>query len=69
MFYVGDNVMVKLIVTDDCIGCSACVSHSPGLFEMSGAKAVPTKPELEENELDNAKQTVDICPVDAIKIE
>ena len=61
--------MVKLIVTDECIGCSACVSHSPGLFEMSGAKAVPTKTELAEDEVADAKQTVDICPVDAIKVE
>ena len=57
-----------LEVTDECIGCSACVSMAPELFEMKGDVAVPKKTELSSEEEQKAKETVGICPVDAIKI-
>ncbi len=61
--------MAKLSVTEECIGCSACVGNSPELFEMSGDKAVPKKTDLTPEEETAAKQTAGICPVDAIKVE
>ena len=61
--------MANLKVTDECIGCSACVSNSPNLFEMDDAKAVPKKTELTDADIEEANQNVSLCPVDAIKIE
>ena len=61
--------MATLKVTDECIGCSACVSNSPELFKMNDGKAAPVKAELSPEEETKAKQTEGICPVDAIKVE
>ena len=62
----GDNMGLK--ITDECIGCSACVSAAPGLFEMKGDVAVPKKTDLSDEELQKAKDTAGVCPVDAIKV-
>ena len=61
--------MATLKVTDECIGCSACVNNSPELFKMENSKAVPLKDQLSPEEETKAKQTEGICPVDAIKVE
>ncbi|MFW6231118.1 MAG: ferredoxin [Nanoarchaeota archaeon] len=60
--------MASLEVTSACIGCSACVSAAPDLFEMDGMKAVPKKTDLSGDEVQQAKDTAGICPVDAIKV-
>ncbi|MFB6088406.1 MAG: ferredoxin [Candidatus Aenigmatarchaeota archaeon] len=53
---------------DACIGCGACVSVCPDVFEMrdDGKSHVKNTDDCEGDEL---KQAVDICPVDAIKLE
>ncbi|MFP4118040.1 MAG: ferredoxin [Candidatus Woesearchaeota archaeon] len=59
---------MTLKITEECIGCSACVSSAPELFEMKGDVAVPKKTELTPEEEQKAKDTAEICPVDAIKV-
>jgi len=60
--------MVKITVDKDaCIGCGACTAQCPEMFKMVDDKAVPIKSEVEDAGC--AKEGVDICPVDAIKVE
>ncbi|MBD3249436.1 ferredoxin [Candidatus Woesearchaeota archaeon] len=56
----------KIKVTDECIGCGACVSACDN-FELEDGKAYPKKKEVEEKGCN--QEAADICPVDAIKIE
>lgn len=53
---------------DACIGCGACVSVCPNVFEMGddGKSHVKDPDGADEDDL---QQAVDICPVDAIKLE
>lgn len=61
-----------------CIGCGACVSVCPIIFEMSEDRLANLKNskeingffELEtDNTIDCAKEAVDVCPINIIKIE
>ena len=52
--------------SETCIGCGACTASSPDLFEMKDdGKAYP---KVTESDDDSAKDAVDICPVNSIKI-
>ncbi|MBA7694019.1 Ferredoxin [subsurface metagenome] len=46
-----------------CIGCGACVSSCPEIFEMKDGKA---KVKSQKN-VPCVKKAIDSCPVDAIK--
>lgn len=68
--------MGKYRITFDkktCIGSGACASVCPEnweLVEKNGVfKARPKKLDISEEELMSNQEAVDICPVDAIKIE
>ncbi|MCK4634870.1 MAG: ferredoxin [Candidatus Aenigmarchaeota archaeon] len=52
---------------EKCIGCGACVSVCPDVFEMSddGKSEVKKK----ECDLDCCKEAKDVCPVDAISLD
>ncbi len=55
-----------------CIGCGACCTSTTNIEmkEVNGdMKAVPKRAEIEENEVSEHQEAVDICPVDAIKLE
>lgn len=70
---------MKIILDrEKCIGCGSCVALCPKFFEMDeGGKA-----HLKKGELDNktkeetlevskpecAEETIDVCPVECIKI-
>ena len=61
---------MKIKVTDDCIGCGACVAVSPDLFELNTdtmKSVVKKQPDASEEE--SAKQAKDACPVNAILLE
>jgi ferredoxin len=60
----------KVEVTDECIGCQACVSSAEELFEMNGdgSKAVPKKKVIDEGDLEKAEEAKEICPTEAIKV-
>lgn len=51
-------------ITDECIGCGACVSIAEEVFEMKGDKAIVKKQKIDAK----VKEAIDACPVDAIKI-
>lgn len=54
--------------SDVCIGCGACVSVAPDVFEIGDdGKAHVKDPEGADEE--EVKQAADVCPVDAIKLE
>lgn len=61
----------KLKVTEDCIGCGACINVADELFEMDNKtnKSKPKKKTITDKELGKAKEAKEICPVDAIKVE
>ncbi|MEK9170028.1 MAG: ferredoxin [Patescibacteria group bacterium] len=63
---------------DKCIGCGACASVCPEIFEMSGKDGLAVLKnsqekngvfELEIEELRCAKEAADVCPIRIIKIE
>ena len=61
----------------NCNGCSLCVAVCPSMFEMSedqlanlkGATEVKGIFELETNDIECVKDTVDLCEAKVIKIE
>jgi len=60
------------IDAETCIGCGACATSTTNIEmkEVDGSmKAVFKRTEIEDSELDEHKEAVDVCPVDAIKIE
>ena len=61
--------MTVKVDADLCIGCQACVDACEAVFEMEGDKAIvkvnPVPAEAEEC----AKESVELCPVDAIILE
>lgn len=64
--------MPKIIVDQEtCIGCGACVAVASELFELDENGKAQTKKigELDDEELKQAKEGVDTCPVQAIKVE
>jgi len=61
----GDDKM-KLKVNENCIGCGACASICPDVFEVEDGQAkvvAPITDEVKEDAI-NAKEG---CPVDAIE--
>ena len=56
--------MVK-VNEDVCIGCGACASVCPDVFEMSDDGKAQVKSGADEK-ADCVKQAIDDCPVDAI---
>lgn len=52
---------------DTCIGCGACVSLCPEIFELKGGKSSVKKENPDDEEC--AEEAADACPVDAITAE
>ncbi len=50
-----------------CIGCGACVSLCPQIFELKEGKSHVKEEEPEDE--DCAEKAVDSCPVNAITVE
>lgn len=64
--------MAKIIIDQDaCIGCGACVAVAPGLFELNEENKAQARKTgaLTKEELKKAKEGVETCPVQAIKLE
>ena len=64
--------MAKLTLDKEtCIGCGACMAVASELFEMDydEGKAKLLKTELDDADLQKAKDSVETCPVQCIKLE
>jgi len=61
----------KVRVTEDCIGCQACVATCEENFAMDDNtnKAYPKKKIITDKELEKNNEAKEVCPVEAIKIE
>jgi len=55
----------KIEIVDGCIGCGACVSTCPKLFDVEGTAQV--QEEFVEDPT-CAKEAAEVCPVGVIKI-
>jgi len=51
---------------EKCIGCGACVSICPNVFELKNGKAQAKVKETKET---CAKEAADSCPVQAISVK
>ena len=51
-----------------CIGCGLCTSVAEDVFEMDGMKAVVKKGVDLEKNTKQVKESVEACPVAAIKV-
>jgi ferredoxin len=53
-----------------CVGCGMCAQQNPEYFEFTeeGLSSV-IKEEVEAKDLDSIKDSVELCPTDAISIE
>ncbi len=58
--------IIKYNVSEECIGCQACIDVAKDNFDMNGKKAyLKIQPQSDE-EIKNCDAALDICPVDAI---
>ena len=60
---------MKVKVTEECIGCGACVAIAPEVFEMNSEtmKSI-VKKQPSKDEEQKTKDAANACPVNAIKI-
>ena len=56
-------------VSDECIGCHACVEVAQDNFKISDKKAFVKKQPENQKEEQECRQAMEICPVGAIKTE
>ena len=57
---------------EGCIGCELCSNVAPNIFKRDGGdenKVDLKKSEVGDDELADAKNAEDLCPVDVIKVE
>ncbi len=62
---------MKVSVSEECIGCGACVAVAPDIFElnMETMKSHVKKQPRGSEEEELAKQASEACPVGAIKLK
>jgi ferredoxin len=60
--------MKAVVDKDTCIGCGLCAQVAPDIYEMEGDKAVAKVDEISEDQVEDAKNGADQCPVDAIEV-
>lgn len=64
--------MKILIDQEKCLGCGSCTAICPDLFELGDDNKAHSKESKSEDKKDNInclQEAIDICPVEAIKIE
>ena len=62
------NAEGKFYVDDQCIACDACVFEAPDFFAMNDddGHAYVIKQPSNDQELQNCKEALEACPVEAI---
>ncbi|HAX72757.1 MAG TPA: ferredoxin [Firmicutes bacterium] len=61
--------MKTIVDRDVCIGCGACVSIAPEIYEIDDEGiSVPIVDQIKAEILSLAEEARDCCPVDAISI-
>jgi ferredoxin len=60
--------MKAIVDPHKCIGCTACATECPAVFSMVDDRAVAISGVIPPDELKKARDAVEICPADAIKI-
>lgn len=57
------------INTELCIGCENCVYQVPGVFDMEDELAIVIEADISDGLEDKVQGAVELCPVEAIRIE
>jgi len=63
--------MVKIRVTEKCIGCGACVAIAPEIFEFNekGFSRAKVSETDDKKLIEKAKEAAEACPAGAIEVE
>lgn len=65
-------VRIKVYVDESCIGCGACISIAPDIFEFNEEGFSHPKIDIiedDEKTIKEVKEAEETCPVKAIKIK
>ena len=54
---------------NSCIGCGACTSVCPDVFEMKNGKVIVKKSKVSGEDEECVKDAESACPVEAIKVK
>lgn len=62
--------MIKIKINQKkCVGCGSCCVICPDIFEIKNGKSKLKKKNIEEKQIDCAKEAAESCPMQAIEIE
>lgn len=61
--------MKAFVDPDTCIGCTQCAGLCPQVFSMNGALAVAIEGDIPGEDVPQAVEAAEACPVSAIRIE
>ena len=61
--------MIAFVDPDLCIGCTQCAGLCPTVFRMEGVLAVAEPGPIPPEEVPQAVDAANACPVSAIRIE
>ena len=61
--------MSAFVAPDVCIGCTQCAGICPAVFTMEGTLAVALVGEIPGEDVPQAVEAAQACPVSAIRIE
>lgn len=65
-----ERIIMKAVVSEDCIGCGLCESTCPDVFSMGDdGLAHAIEEEFGADLEDAAQEAADSCPVSAIEVE
>ena len=60
--------MKAVVDADACEGCETCVELCPEVYSMEGDVAVAIEGDIPADQLEDAQEGADSCPVEAIVI-